>query len=54
MTCPGCGTETSGWPCPSCGFPEVMYKASSRYQKKQLQSNCCNVKEETDKDSREK
>lgn len=24
MKCPRCGTETDSWPCPNCGFPEVM------------------------------
>ena len=26
MKCPKCGTETDSWPCPNCGFPEVMRK----------------------------
>ena len=24
MVCPRCGTETTAWPCPECGFPEIM------------------------------
>ena len=23
MVCPRCGTETTAWPCPECGFPEI-------------------------------
>ena len=35
MTCPRCGTVTDSWPCPGCGFPEVMYKQTiSRRLKK--------------------
>lgn len=39
MTCPRCGTVTDSWPCPGCGFPEVMYKVDNRFQKKQVSSS---------------
>ena len=29
MTCPRCGTVTDSWPCPECGFPEVMYRRAN-------------------------
>ncbi len=34
MTCPRCGTVTDSWPCPECGFPEVMYRLNNRMSRK--------------------
>lgn len=33
MICPRCGAETSCWPCPECGFPEIMKNRWGRRSK---------------------
>lgn len=38
MICPRCGTETTDWPCPECGFPEIMRNRGIRADRKQV--NC--------------
>ena len=38
MICPRCGTETTAWPCPECGFPEIMRNRGIRADRKQV--NC--------------
>lgn len=35
MICPRCGTETESWPCPECGFPEIILLTS--LQRKQYE-----------------
>ena len=38
MICPRCGAETTAWPCPECGFPEIMRNRGIRADRKQV--NC--------------
>ena len=44
MTCPRCGTVTDSWPCPGCGFPEVMYNNNFKRRKTTLETKASQVK----------
>ena len=44
MTCPRCGTVTDSWPCPECGFPEIIYNNYFKRRKTTLEATASKVK----------